>query len=1469
MTGKKKDRWTEATYEKKELRDNLFTDRSIYRPGQTVYFKGLLITRDFKTRKYKAVTKRDAKIYLIDVNDQKIDSLVLKSNEFGSFQGSFHLPQNALNGEFQIQDATTDEGQPFSVEEYKRPSFYAEYDSLKGSYKIGDSIILIGSALAYSGNHIDGAHLTYRVVRESRFPYPWLFRVYPTYPETEIAHGESSTDQDGKFMIRFFAIADKTISQTTKPVYTYRVETTVTDGNGESRSATISVSASYQSFEISSSLPDLSSISKDSLYRIPVTTLNSSGFFLKEELTMAVYSLQGPGRLIRKRYWKQPDQFVMTESEYIHSFPNDEYRDETEIKSWKQIAKVFEITDSTNEDGWLLQDKKKLSSLVPGWYLFEFKAMDKDGQEIVDKKYVEITGSNPNPVALVYNRVPDENLLTEPGKTVNIHTGSDARDLFVIRIKNTVADSAKKYSFYNMSQGIKTFPVEITEADRGGFAFNDVFVKNNRWYTSKHNIQVPWTNKELQISYLTWKDKTLPGSAENWKIKISGYKKDQLSAEILTSMYDASLDQFRMHNWAPPDIYPVYNNSNSWNDLNNFNDVNTFMRPEINSSEEVFYRNGYDELIDFEPGYTRRRDATGSVSMISFNMISQNQKGARFKDVEVAKFTPPKIVKDSAKAEAEPPTTDKPKSPEGERSVQIRKNFNETAFFQPDLKTDAQGNVEISFNMPEALTKWKWMVLANTKDLAYGYAEKMIVTQKELMVQTNMPRFFREGDSMLLPVKIANLSSQTMTGTVQLEWLNAVTNQNENQLAGNLNTTQPFTVNASQSGVVFFSTVIPVHFNQPLLYRVIAKTDGKGADYSDGEENIIPVLSNRMLVTESLPINMNGKDQEHFVFEKLLQSKTSSMLQNQSLTVEYSTNPAWYAIQSLPYLMEFPYECAEQSFNRFYANALATHIAQVTPAFRAVLEKWKNTDTAALLSNLQKNEELKSALLRETPWVLEAQSEAQQKKNLALLFDLLKMQNSLKDILNKLQQMQLEEGGFAWFKGGRPDRYITQYIVSGIGRLRKLKAIPPDLQSSLDKMARLGIAYLDKEINTDFKRDTAGKNSDIESIQIQYLYTRSFFPDIPVPGTVLNAVNYFRKQSIAKWMNQSVYMQGMIALFLSRTGEIKVSKDILASLNENSTESPALGMYWKSLTQGYFWQEAPVETQSLLIETFQELHGGIKKTDQMKYWLLQQKHTSHWPTTKATADACYALLLNGTDWIFSPQTVSIQLGNYKINSSEEKTEAGTAYFKKQIPGNEVVPEMGNIEVTVNDQRSTTNGQGSTANRQPSTGNRQPSWGAVYWQYFENLDKISSANTQLSVTKNLYLERNSDKGPVLEAVTATDKLKPGDKLKMRIILKTDRDLEYVQLKDMRAACLEPVNVLSGYRWQDGLGYYETTQDASTSFFFDRLPKGSYVFEYPVFVTTAGNFSNGISTLQCMYAPEFAAHNEGIHIQVEPK
>ena len=778
-----------------------------------------------------------------------------------------------------------------------------------------------------------------------------------------------------------------------------------------------------------------------------------------------------------------------------------------------------------------------------------------------------------------------------------------------------------------------------------------------------------------------------------------------------------------------------------------------------------------------------------------------------------------------------------------------------TIFFVDTLIAKAKAPTKNILQSMQAELFWqylqnnRWQIKNRTKLAASGYTEKTVVTQKPLMVQPNAPRFIREGDKMEFSAKVVNLTDKEVTGTAVLELIDAATNAPIDGWFKNIFPTQFFTVAAGQSSALKFPMEVPFNFNSAMSYRIVAKT----SEASDGEEMAIPVLTNRMLVTESMPLNVRGTNTKTFKFEKLLNSASSTTLSNHALTVEYTSNPAWYAVQALPYLMEYPYECAEQTFNRYYANTLASFVSNSNPKIKAVFEKWKNLDTAALMSNLQKNEELKSALLQETPWVLEAQNEALQKKNIALLFDMVKMSAEQEKAFNKLKEIQLDNGGFSWFKGGRDDRYMTQYIITGVGHLRKLGALNSSNYENVKAIVDKAVPYLDKKIKEDYddliKYKVKLSNNNTSFQQIQYLYMRSFFSEIKTAASSQKAVDYYKGQIKKYWLQNSKYMQGMIALALHRGKDAATPKAIIKSLKENAIYKEEMGMYWKDWANGggYYWHQAPIESQAMMIEAFTDIDGNATTVDYLKTWLLKQKQTQNWKTTKATAEACYALLLGGSNWLAEEKEVSINLGNsILISSKDDAKQAGTGYFKKRVDGEKVKAEMGNITVNLNSSTS---------------------WGSVYWQYFEDLDKITSAETPLKLKKQLFKEVNTDKGPSLVAINDGDELKVGDKVKVRIELKVDRDMEYVHMKDMRAACMEPTNVISEYKWQGGLGYYESAKDASTNFFFSWLSRGSYVFEYPMFVTHQGNFSNGITTIQCMYAPEFTSHSEGIRVNVE--
>ena len=1530
-------------YEAKHRRVFLFLDRQIYRPGQTVWFKGIVVTKDQEKDQSKVLADWSSKVFLFNANGEAVDSLDMKTNEFGSYHGTFHLPTGQLNGAFWVSDAKGN-SVCFSVEEYKRPTFYVDYEKQTGSYKVGDSIHITGNTKAFAGNTLDGASVKYRVVRRTRFPHPWYFwrGRQPGSAEQEIKHGELKTDGKGAFRLAFLAKPDRSVDRSQDPRFEYIVTADVTDINGETRSGVTTIVAGYTAVNLSVSIAGGDHQAADSLKELTVKTTNLAEEPVVSTVRLAVFTLHSPDRLIRARMWARPDRFLLSEKQFLDSFPHDEYGDELQKESWARGVKVWEEMGSSG--GFQIPAGR----LKPGWYLVEATTTDPYGQEVKDIHYVELFDAKTGkPATPQYNWALDQQPTAKPGDKIRIETGSSAGDVFVIQKTEHAGEDNGDFNVFKLNKEKRTTELAITEADRGGIGLSEAFVKDNRFYTRQVIVKVPWTNKQLTINYKSYRDKTLPGSGEKWSVTIGGQHTDKVSAEVLAAMYDASLDEFAAHEWETPSLYPEFVQSSPWSG-SNFIGGYSQMQPEY-VVQYGYYAKIYDMLLPGDGNSLRnantmvrirgratynaqpmpaaslgmlRKEAKSDLSEV---MVSGKRANSWSND-NASTSDSTVILIDGKEVNPRPEVTN-------QQPVQIRKNFNETAFFFPDLRTDSAGNVSFSFTMPDALTRWKWMTLAHSKDLAFGYSEKTVVTQKQLMVQPNIPRFLREGDHMDLAVKVVNLTDSEMTGQIVLQLTDPTTGETADGWFTNRQPNQYFTVGAGQSAVVSFPLVVPFQYNRPLTYRIVAQS----RSYSDGEEATLPVVSNRMLVTETLPLNLRGNGVRSFKFDKLLQSGSSETLNHHSLTVEFTSNPAWYAVQSLPYLIEYPYECAEQTFNRFYANALASRIASSSPRLQEVFARWRTQDTAALLSNLQKNQELKTVLLEETPWVLQGKTEEQQKKNIAILFDMSRMSKELEATLDRLTAMQSPDGGFAWFKGGYNDLYITQYILTGIGHLQKLQAIPVPMAAKVAALVKAALPYVDGQVKKSYElikeKGTAGTTAPAKSATgagagkgtagagkgasgapagkvlpwigpspVQYLYMRSFFSDYGIPGDVFPAVNYYRKRVQQSWVEQSKYMQGMIALALFRTGDVQTAKDITRSLRQNAILDEEKGMYWKGMEGGYYWYEAPVEIQSLLIETFREISGDMAVDRDLKTWLLKQKQTHSWRTTKATADACYALLLGGQDWLSAEREVEIKLGEKVIEwgaaatgggaavpvggaragGSADAGEAGTGYNKKVFDGPFVSPSMGNITVTMKSAAAAgvaapvggarANGGAAAKGAGGGTGTvgGSPAWGAVYWQYFDMLDRVTppgSSKAPLQLVKKLFIERNTDRGRVLDPVGENGVLKPGDKVIVRIEIRVDRSMEYVHMKDMRAACMEPVNVISQYKWQGGLGYYESTKDASTDFFFSTLPKGTYVFEYPLLVGQSGNFSNGITSIECMYAPEFAYHSEGIRVSVE--
>ncbi|MDO7874537.1 MG2 domain-containing protein [Hymenobacter sp. ASUV-10] len=1487
-----------------QRRTFMFTDRAIYRPGQTLYFKGVLAQH--VNEKSTLLTGQPVSVRLQDVNGQTVQTLTFTTSEFGSFHGSLVLPTSLLNGEMSLQ---TDDGSvSFAVEDYKRPTFAVTFEPVTGTPALGQPLTLRGQAKAYAGQATDGATVSYRVTRRELMLYfGYGGRFVPGgggAGSQEIAHGTTQTDAEGRFTITFTPpVVPKTGKRRWESTYIFEITADVTDAAGETRTGTQSLTIGKDLISLRLEGPDKAD--KQALEAFKLFSTNATG-----EPTPATGTL----RLLERSYRPLPPGVPGPVPE------NEENEARPRL--------VQELPFDTKNGPALPNLQAALAGLPTGRYQLKARVAGQDSAQaqldfvLYDSKASQIPYATPDWVL-----VPADSV--RPGQPATLLLGSSETDARVLlEVERGGQLLQKEWLTLTAGQQQRLEVASGPATARGPLYIHTTQVRDNHLYHHTATVQVAEPPQPLKLSINTFRDKLQPGQKETWRVTIHQADGKPADAELLATLYDQSLDVFRQHGLMGLDFGGSYYPSRfEW--AGNFGELDG----------QSLFSPPYSGVSELE--YPMLNNWLGGGNIIHGKLLSRSKRSLGYSNAvvvqdsnaDMAMMAAPApamaaapsgmALKEVAIAGNATPPPPPPAPPKADLSgIVARSDFRETALWQPALRTDKNGDVVLEFQMPEAVTRWQLLTLAHDKNLRTGRLARQLVTQKQIQITPNAPRFFRQGDSFTFQAKFSNLTDAAVSGTAQLFLLDAATGQDITSQLLKGNAQQAVAANGQQSAAVSWEIALPGDFAPAAVtYRVVAQTDGGtsadpkgtkkeqrrakkhlgapnkdlegakttlggptsdlkapittltgakttlGGSYSDlggtnttftdGEENTLPVLPNRILVTESLPLPIVGPATRDFDLTKL-SSTSSPTRRNQSLTLEMTSNPAWYAVQSLPYLMEYPYECSEQVFSRLYANLLAAQILKSNPRFKTVLVEWNRqaqNGTAAqknaLESKLAQNQELKNLLLQETPWVRDAQGETERLARLSTLFDEVRLRAETTAALAKLQRMQLGSGAFPWFEKMPDDRYITQLIVAGFGKLKKLGAFDAEQDDVARNILQDAQRYLDNALARDYAelRKIKGiklAEQHIGDLHIQALYARSFWT-APIPASAKPAYDYYRGQAATYWPAQTRYLQAQTALLLFRananqrsaSAKAPAAQDILRALSENALHSPELGMYWKEVRGGYYWREAPTETQATLIEAFHEVKADQKSVDEMKLWLLKQKQTHSWESTRATADACYALLLRGSDWLTPSQPLQITVGGETVRP--EAAQAGTGYFKTTWAAAEIKPAQGKVRVQKTD--------------------AGVAWGALYWQYFEDLDKITPAATPLSLTRELYRETRTAAGPQLEKLTATSPLKVGDALVVRLVLRTDRELEYVHLKDQRAAGLEPIAQTSGYRYQNGLGYYESPRDAATNFFLSAVPRGTHVFEYRLRASQAGDFSGGLSQVQCLYAPEFGSHSAG--------
>ena len=1371
--------WKNDYYYKESKRKEvlqLFTDRSIYRPGQTVYVSGLAYEMEKDSTRVLADKKYAVSLY--DANNNETGKVEVRTNGFGSFSGQFVLPSPCLIGYFSLRAADTSVS--FKVEEYKRPTFDVTFEPVKVEYQVGDSIEVVGMAKTFAGAPVQNARVHYNISRS----YAWFWRFMGR--GSARWEGEAMTDADGKFSVPVHFEIDSDRRESPLWYYTYNIQADVTDGAGETQQANLSLPLGSTSMVLNmDNLPD--NLVKEKKLEIKLTAMNLSGEPVDTPVTYQVVEME-------------------------------EQKDGQEKEGRKVLTGTVEANKSFVPEA--------IYALPSGNYRLKLSAKDTQGRECTaSKNFLLFSLNDKRPPFVITDWFYQDGLEFDAASPATVYIGSSEKNVYLLY--DVFAGNKRLESKrIELSDSVVSFRFPYKKEYGDGILVSMAFMKDGRLYSHNARIMKPAPEKKLQLKWTTFRDKLRPGQQEEWKLTVLYPDGSPAEAEMLATMYDASLDKiYSAHklDFGVDFHYVVpltYWNTSYMRNAYLYVDfpLKRLRAFPLEYSELIIPSAGRMETMVVGYGGSPRATLAGALKIRGRSAANAVMNQEAVTDMVLQE----EMVETSAQEKGEMGSSEE-LAETGD--IQIRENFAETAFFYPQLRTNEKGEVSISFVLPESLTRWKFMGLAHTRNVDYGKIEATATASKEFMLQPNMPRFVRVGDKANIAASLMNLSDKGVKGTVRMELFNPETEKVF------YSQKQKFDVKGGETGHVNFT------FEVGDKYAVMAcRMVADGDTFSDGEQRYIPVLTDKQWVTETVPLNVNGEGAHIFSLENLF-NKHSKTASEQRLTVEFTAHPAWYAVQALPVVANPQNEDALSWATAYYAHSLAACIVKENPRIKQIFDSWKaqSGTKETFMSNLQKNQELKNILLAETPWLTEATNEAEQKQRIATLFDLNTMNSQLAVSVEKLGELQNADGAWSWYKGMQGSRYVTTQVMEMLVRLNALTH--QDADSRMQPMIQKGFEYLGKQAAEEYKSMKEAEKKGAVGLRpseqvLRYLYICALDGKAPVDEKVNR---YFIDKLSGEGKELTIYGKALGAIILQQAGKVAEARLFMQSLMEYSVVTDEMGRYFDTPKARYSWFSYKIPTEVAAMEAIQRITKDTKAIDEMKRWLLKQKQTQTWETPIATADAVYALMATGaSDLLANTGGVEITLGKEVIRTPADDA---IGYIKKTVSG-----DVMNIKKVSVDKEGT--GMG---------------WGAVYAQYLESMDQIGEQGNGLSVSRQLY------KGD--EALNESAPLKVGDRITVRLTVKADRDMDFVQIKDDRAACMEPLQAVSGFRWGNGLGYYQATKDASTQFFIDQMRKGTYVIEYQVYVNRTGEYQAGIATVQSAYAPEFGGHTGGYRVMVE--
>ena len=1338
---------------------SVFTDRSIYRPGQTVHVAAV-VWKEQSALDNVAVEGKRVNVELRDANYKVVAEKELTTDRFGRCATELTLPQGLLNGRFTVY--VNNSSTSINVEEYKRPTFQVEFEDYQETYQAGDTVRTKGKAVSYAGVPVQDAKVKYTVRRQVAFwwlSYSWYWEngYFGNALTKEVVYeGEAKTGEDGTFdVVMPMRLPDNMGSS---PMYfTFVAEADVTDVAGETHHGTMSLPLGTKPTSLTCDLPQ--QVRSDQMPTVTFSRRNAAG---KEIEGMVKYRIDG-GK------WQQcAANYQLSIINYQLKSGSHRLEAACEGDSIDMTFEVFGLNDT------------KPATKTHDWFYVSDSQFPSDGTPVT----VQVGSSDPD-LYMVYG----------------IFAGNKVIEQGVIK-KN--AELLNRKFVYKEEYG-------------NGLLLTFAWVKDGVCYKHQQTIHRPMPDKKLRLTWETFRDRLTPGQQEEWKLTVKNPDGTPADASMMAVLYDMSLDQITPHQWSfsPTNYLPQPSTSwqfrggsqLQWSASQPYQTPLTVKGLSFSHFDSSVYPQYYVALYHSVRVRGSRKYALATAPMLQERAAVAANDAVMLADEEAAGT----LEEAKAKTEAEPQIT------EQGQDVQVRENLNETAFCYPQLVTDKQGGVSLKFTLPESLTTWRFMGVANSVNMLYGSIEGEAVAQKDVMIQPNVPRFIRMGDEAQISARIFNTGEKTVRGQTKLQLIDPETDKVVYEQS------QPFTVEAGKTASSNFQLSVDDAQFSLLVCKVVAVGDG----FSDGEQHYLPILPDREYVTKTVPYTQHEPGVKTIDLTTLFPQGTTQ----QKLTIEYTNNPAWLMVQSMAVIGQ-PWEhSAIDQAASYYSNLLAKTLLAQSPQVRTTFELWKHESEAeqTLQSQLEKNQELKDLVLAETPWVRAADRESEQKQRLADFFDENGINNRLSTALEKLKKLQNGDGSFSWFPGMYGSTSITMAIEEMLVRLN----IMVGQQNETKQMQDNAFKYLGHEmvdlVNKLKKQEKKGLKPTFPSFTaLRWLYLCAL--DGRYLDTDVKAANDYLIALLKKDIkNQTIYEKALTAIILSKHGETKKAAEYVQSLKEYTVFTEEMGRYYDTRRASYSWYNYKIPTEVAAIEAIQSVTPQDQQTvDEMRRWLLQEKRTQAWDTPINSVNAIWAFL-NGNSSLLTTKEQSV-LAIDGVPVDIPQATAGIGYVKTAV----------------------TNPQGKTFTATKTS--EGTSWGAVYAQFFQKTSDIESSQSGITVKRELK--------PLTEGLSPCE-FNVGDRVKVRITIDCTRDLDFVQVCDRRAACMEPVRQLSGYQ----NGAYVSPKDYATNYFYYGLSKGRHVIETEYYIDRAGQYETGTCTVQCAYAPEYRAAAPSIVLKVK--